>query len=694
MKPGDVLGRYEVISLLARGGMAEVWRARIKGESGFRKELVLKTILPHLAEDPEFESMFINEALLAARLNHPNVVQIFDLGKVDGQFFIVMENVPGFSLRQIGRALRKRKRAMPPWFLLRAVVDICEGLQYAHDLTDDEGQALNIVHRDISPENIMVSRSGLVKVLDFGVAKAATGASSTKAGTLKGKYAYIPPELIQGKEADRRTDVYAIGVMIYELLCGKRPYRGDNELQLLKAVLDAKPIPPSKIYDWIPPDLEKIILRAMHPQRDMRFHNTQQLGDALRLFINQRLKDQHSQRHMGQLVQVLFDKEDKNGPKDTPADKLAQNAESKKPEPASKHVPESESATAKAIDDDDDFDIVDLGSGDIVVDLSSGLDQQMTAPPSGNELATEILGTSKANSSVAKKLRSAEKPNSTTDKDAKAKIDDKDKNLNSSLLDFAESEDSALSSPSGTPSTLSFLQAKPEPDSTSNQAKEESSPHKDKDAPDVQNDKKNLSNAKSQDDAQAIPGPEVESIARAPVSDSLAGNKKTPKWLQSSGGTLKSEQSTPEKTPSWLNTATRSTLTEEKAPNWLSTSDRNQSSDRSEKTPNWLTSSRELRNQNKEVKSGGWPFASTKTGEYAADASSEMKLPKKESAAEPAPGTDGDNPKIEAERFFAAGLVYMREKNEPAAIAQWEQALELDPGNRRYIFNLNRIKEK
>lgn len=664
MKPGDVLGRYEVLSLLARGGMAEVWRARIKGESGFRKDLVLKSILPHLAEDPEFEGMFINEALLAARLNHPNVVQIFDLGQVAGQFFIAMEFVPGHSLRQISRALKKRRRAMPPWFLLRSIVDVCEGLQYAHDLTDDDGSPLNIVHRDISPENVMVSRAGLVKVLDFGVAKATTTASSTQAGALKGKYAYIPPEQIQGQQVDRRTDVYAVGVMLYEMLCGRRPYRGDNELQLLKAVLDSKPTPPSELAKWIPSDLEEIIHKAMHPDREQRFANTQQLGDQLRLFISRRLRDQHSQRHMGQLVTVLFSEDSEK--------KASPDAEVKAPAQAAPAA----SPPTSSDDEEIDVEVIDLSSGDIVRET----DHNPAALP---KLATGQHETETLVLSPQHKAHAQAAEQTADDDHSPDKKDSEDDELSSSLLDFAESEELFATDRAAPPSTLGFLQAEPgsAPSPSSAQAQD------DVDA------KQAVFQASTpkQADAQAIPDPNVDSIAQSPERSTPAGGNTPPAWLRTPG----SDQRSFEKTPSWLSTTTRATIVGEKRPSWLTTSDQTRPTDKTEPTPTWLTPSRELRGPKTKSNPGGWPFANPTRADTSDGPAPEIRLPLREPApSETSEAIPADNKRPEAERFFAQGLSLMRENREAEAIAKWERAIELDPGNRRYAFNLRRIKEK
>ena len=305
MNQGDRFGKYEIDRLIARGGMGEVWCAVARGVRGFQKRVVLKTILPHLAEDPEFVRMFVNEALLAARLNHPNVVQIFDLGAIDGRYFIAMEYVPGRTLRQIVRACRLVGESAPLWVIFRVLASVCEGLQYAHDYCDETGKALSLVHRDITPENIMVSFTGAVKILDFGVAKATAAASLTKAGTLKGKYAYISPEQVRGQQPDRRCDIYAVGVILYELLTGKRPFWGETDLQLLQAVAAGNPTPPRQLATDMPEEVEAIILHSLERDVSKRYPEASGLAEELLAFLRT-IDDVHPQRDLGLFVSSLF----------------------------------------------------------------------------------------------------------------------------------------------------------------------------------------------------------------------------------------------------------------------------------------------------------------------------------------------------------------------------------------------------
>lgn len=289
LKAGAKIGRYELLTHMARGGMADVWLARASGPVGFQKTVVIKTILPHLADDPEFVRMFIDEAVIAAQLDHPNIVHIFDLGEIEGSYFIAMEYIAGRSLRNVQRELHRSKRVPPPWFVLRSVSSACEALHHVHNKRDEHGKPLHLVHRDVSPENIMVSFTGETKVLDFGIAKVSTAASKTRVGVVKGKYAYMAPEQIEtagdGTPLDGRIDIYALGVVLYELLTGRRPFRGANDLALLRQILSGNPEPPSSFCNWIPEPLSQLVLKAMARAPSGRFSTAGELQQAIEDFL-------------------------------------------------------------------------------------------------------------------------------------------------------------------------------------------------------------------------------------------------------------------------------------------------------------------------------------------------------------------------------------------------------------------------
>jgi len=212
----QAFGKYQLIKRLATGGMAEVWLAKQTGIEGFNRHVVIKQILPHLAEDPEFVQMFLNEAKIASRFNHPNIAQIYDLGAENGSYFIAMEFIHGEDLGKVMRRAWTSGQWVARHIALRIVADTCQGLYYAHTRIDEQGRPLKVVHRDISPQNILISFDGAVKLVDFGIAKAADQVSLTKSGAIKGKFAYMAPEQAGGKAIDGRTDIFALGLVLYE----------------------------------------------------------------------------------------------------------------------------------------------------------------------------------------------------------------------------------------------------------------------------------------------------------------------------------------------------------------------------------------------------------------------------------------------------------------------------------------------
>lgn len=302
-------GRYELLERIGMGGMAEVWLAQISAQSGFQKRLVLKTIQPYLAESPEFVRMFLKEASLAARLNHPNIVQIYELGDIEGRHFIAMEYIPGRSLRQMRARVRKKgapeaSSKLPPWFVLNTVARACDGLHYSHDLCDHDGTHLGLVHRDISPENIMVSFAGGVKLLDFGVAKM-SAIEQTHSKTLVGKFGYMSPQQARGERTDLRTDIYAIGVILYELFTGEKPFQGTNEAVVLHNTVQGKYAPPQEVDPSIPDELSRIIVKAMAYEPENRHQSAAELQSEILAFVwaNGMACDQS---HLGIYVSSLF----------------------------------------------------------------------------------------------------------------------------------------------------------------------------------------------------------------------------------------------------------------------------------------------------------------------------------------------------------------------------------------------------
>ncbi len=263
-------GRYRLLKKLATGGMAEVFLAQQKGLEGFEKLLVIKRILPHLADDQEFVSMFLNEARIAARFNHPNIVQIYDLGKEEDTYFIAMEFIHGEDLGRIMRKAWQARAWIPVPIALRIIASVCEGLYYAHTKTDEHGNPLKVVHRDISPQNIIVSFDGNVKVLDFGIARAADQVSTTRSGAIKGKYAYMSPEQASGKVVDHRSDIFAVGLVLFELLTGMRPLKRENDIMTLKAAVDCR-FPRCSEVANVAPEVDPLVQRALAKLADDRY---------------------------------------------------------------------------------------------------------------------------------------------------------------------------------------------------------------------------------------------------------------------------------------------------------------------------------------------------------------------------------------------------------------------------------------
>lgn len=277
----EAFGRYELIKKIATGGMAEIFLARQAGIEGFEKLLVLKRILPHLAENEEFVEMFLHEARVAVRLNHPNIVQIYDLGEEGGSYFIAMEYVHGDDARRIWRTCEKAGMNLPIPLACRIAMDAAAGLAYAHKRCDASGRPLNIIHRDISPQNLLVSFEGAVKVADFGIAKAADQATQTRSGVLKGKYSYMSPEQASGLEIDQRTDQFALGIVLHELLTFQRLFKRGNEIQTLTAVADCQVAPPSSINSNVPPELDAIVMKALSRNPGDRFADLTEMQLAL-----------------------------------------------------------------------------------------------------------------------------------------------------------------------------------------------------------------------------------------------------------------------------------------------------------------------------------------------------------------------------------------------------------------------------
>jgi serine/threonine protein kinase len=289
---------------IGRGGMAEVYKGRIQGPQGFERVFVVKRILSHLSDDPTFIKMFVEEAKLSARLNHPNIVQIFELGAVEGEYFISMEYIRGRDLAETMRAIWKTVGPPRPELVAYVGREACRALSYAHSLTDDRGRPLGMIHRDVSPSNIMLSYEGAVKLLDFGIAKALGEApETTKSGTMKGKYAYMAPEQTDGDDVDHRIDIFSCGIVLHEVLTGRRLFKGSNDVLTIERVRRCEVPPPSRQNPSVPPELDAIVLRALAKDRDQRWASAADMADALDDVVH---AARFQPTHLAQMLHDLF----------------------------------------------------------------------------------------------------------------------------------------------------------------------------------------------------------------------------------------------------------------------------------------------------------------------------------------------------------------------------------------------------
>lgn len=273
-------GKFLLLDRIARGGMAELCRAKIVGFQGFEKLIAIKKILPHLADQEEFVSAFIDEARLAAFLQHRNIVQIFDFGEIAGSYFIAMEYLSGQPLRTLMNLARKSNSPLPLGIILFIVAEICAGLDYAHKLKNFSGEALNIIHRDIGPQNVFLTYDGQVKIIDFGIARATSHNTATTDGSLKGKVAYMSPEQAGGGKIDHRSDLFSVGIILYELATGKHLYAGEDSKQQLAMAVSGGFVPARQINDTLPPLLYEILDRALALEAEDRYQSAEELrGD-------------------------------------------------------------------------------------------------------------------------------------------------------------------------------------------------------------------------------------------------------------------------------------------------------------------------------------------------------------------------------------------------------------------------------
>jgi len=285
MSAGQHQQRYRVIDKLASGGMAEVFRAESAGIEGFKKKVAIKRVLPHLSKKRKFIQMFLDEARLSAHLSHSNVVQVFDIGIGDDTYFIVMEYVDGADLKAIIETRRQRSQEFPLEAGVYVTTKICEGLAYAHELKDGDGNPFGIVHRDMSPPNVLITRYGEVKIADFGLAKANNQLEKSEPGIIKGKFSYLSPEAATGQEVDARADIFAVGIILWEILAGRKLFLGESDYETVKLVQQAQIPPLTQFNKKVPPSLERTILRALARNPAERYQRASDLARDLNAFL-------------------------------------------------------------------------------------------------------------------------------------------------------------------------------------------------------------------------------------------------------------------------------------------------------------------------------------------------------------------------------------------------------------------------
>jgi serine/threonine protein kinase len=308
-EPSPNYGPYRLLERVAVGGMAEVFKAKRTGVEGFEKVVAVKRILPHLSDNKEFVDMFINEAKVVAGLTHPSVVQIYDLGRIERSYYIAMEYVHGRDLRSIQKRAKERGLKIPMDLAAMIVSRVCSALEYAHRKKDDRGRPMKIVHRDVSPQNILIAFEGEVKLTDFGIAKAATKATHTDAGALRGKLLYMSPEQAWGKPMDRRSDLFSLGIVFYEMLTEQRPFLAQTEMSILEMVRQCRVAPPSGLNPRIPERLEKVVMKALEKDADVRYQDAGEMGRDLERALAAHKPPTATE--LARFMEILFDEDER-----------------------------------------------------------------------------------------------------------------------------------------------------------------------------------------------------------------------------------------------------------------------------------------------------------------------------------------------------------------------------------------------
>lgn len=305
---GEMYGKYQLLEKVAVGGMAEVYKALSTSIGGFQKKVALKRILPHLSTDAEFVSLFIDEAKLTVTLSHSNIVQVIDFGRIDNNYYLAMELVEGRDMTQVLIKQSRQRRTVPLEVAFYIISESLRGLEYAHTRRGRDGEPLHIVHRDVSPHNVLVSWDGEVKITDFGIAKARTKMALTRPGVVLGKFAYMSPEQARGKDVDARSDVYSAGIALYETLTGRRLFYSEDPAQILGKVRNPKVPAPSKYNGAIPPAVDELVMQALAPDPMKRFASARDMANALDLQL-QEVAPGFNDSHLSRFMKGLFEDE-------------------------------------------------------------------------------------------------------------------------------------------------------------------------------------------------------------------------------------------------------------------------------------------------------------------------------------------------------------------------------------------------
>ncbi|MCA9686688.1 MAG: serine/threonine protein kinase, partial [Myxococcales bacterium] len=301
-------GQYTLLDKIATGGMAEVWKARMLGMEGFQKNVAIKRILPHLTDSSDFLTMFIDEAKLAAQLNHNNIIHIYDLGKIEDDYYIAMEFVDGRDLRSILNSARRKQPspALPMSLALLVAARLASALDYAHRKKDFDGRELGLVHRDVSPQNVLISYEGDIKLCDFGIVKAVAKASKTQMGALKGKLQYMSPEQAWGRVVDARSDIFSLGAVLFEMLTGRRLFAGESEISVLESVRDCRIESPRSLNPAIPDGVDKVVMKALAGEPDDRYQTAGEMQKDLERVLYG-LDPTPNERDLAVYLRSLFD---------------------------------------------------------------------------------------------------------------------------------------------------------------------------------------------------------------------------------------------------------------------------------------------------------------------------------------------------------------------------------------------------